>query len=50
MDVLIQQATAFNIVGRIFAPRYRQCSAGIFFDDSPDKMKLFAEKYGFPFP
>jgi len=25
-----QQANAFNIVGRVFAPRYRQCSAGAF--------------------
>ncbi len=39
------QASAFNSVGRIWAPRYRQATLGAFFTDNPDKAQAFELAY-----
>jgi len=39
------QATAFNGVGRIWAPRYRQATLGAFFTSKPDKVQAFVLAY-----
>lgn len=39
------QATAFNSVGRIWAPRYRQATLGAFFTEKQDKVQAFMLAY-----
>lgn len=39
------QATAFNGVGTIWAPIYRQATLGAFFTESPDKVQAFVLAY-----
>lgn len=39
------QATAFNGVGRIWAPRYRQATLGAFFTEKQDRVQAFVLAY-----
>lgn len=43
--VLKMQASAYNLAGRVFAPRYRQATFGAFFDEEGDGLKALVYAY-----
>ncbi len=43
--VLKMQASAYNLAGRIFAPRYRQATFGAFFDEEGDGLQALVYAY-----